>query len=83
MYAISLNVKHMRYIVWNNNLESIAATVRRPCTCYVGGLSAFVACHLISLDKWPGVRPIGISGWLRHAKICQLLFEARWSPRFK
>ena len=29
-------------------------------------------------------RPVGCaySGWLRHAKIFQLLFEARWSPRF-
>ena len=23
-------------------------------------LSTFVACHLIPLDKWPGVKPIGV-----------------------
>ena len=42
--------------------ESLAATARRICTCYVDprGLTAFVACHLIALDKCPGVRPIGI-----------------------
>ena len=42
--------------------ESLAATARRICTCYVdpSGLSAFVACRLIALDKCPGVRPIGI-----------------------
>ena len=42
--------------------ESLAATARRICTCYVdpSGLTAFVACRLIALDKCPGVRPIGI-----------------------
>ena len=42
--------------------DSLAATARRMCTCYVdpSGLSAFVACRLIALDKFPGVRPIGI-----------------------
>ena len=42
--------------------ESLAATAKRICTCYVdpSGLSAFVACRLIALDKCPGVRPIGI-----------------------
>ena len=42
--------------------ESIVATAKRLCTCYVdpSGLSAFVVCRLIALDKCPGVRPIGI-----------------------
>ena len=42
--------------------ESLAATARRICTNYVdpSGLSAFVACRLVALDKCPGVRPIGI-----------------------
>ena len=42
--------------------EALAATARRLCTCYVDpcGLSAFIACRLIALDKCPGVRPIGI-----------------------
>ena len=42
--------------------ESLAATARRICTCFVDprGLSAFVACRLVALDKCPGVRPIGI-----------------------
>ena len=42
--------------------ESLAATARRLCSSYVDphGLSAFVACRLIALDKCPGVRPIGI-----------------------
>ena len=47
--------------------ESIAATARRLCTCYIdpSGLSAFVACRLIALDKCPGVRPIGIGETVR------------------
>ena len=47
--------------------ESLAATARRICTCYVDpcGLSAFVACRLIALDKCPGIRPIGIGETVR------------------
>ena len=42
--------------------SSLAAVGRRLCTSFVNpeGLSAFVACRLIPLDKCPGVRPIGI-----------------------
>ncbi len=43
--------------------SALAAVGRRLCTSMVNpeGLSAFVACRLIPLDKCPGVRPIGIS----------------------
>ena len=42
--------------------ESLAATARQICTYYVDprDLTAFVACHLIALDKCPGVRLIGV-----------------------
>ena len=42
--------------------DALASFARRICTHYVDpmGLSAFVACRLIALDKCPGVRPIGI-----------------------
>ena len=42
--------------------EALASIARRICSCFVDpkGLSAFVACRLIALDKCPGVRPIGI-----------------------
>ena len=42
--------------------SALAGCARRMCTEYVDpdGLGAFLACRLISLDKNPGVRPIGI-----------------------
>ena len=42
--------------------NSLASLGRRICTQSVppDGISAFVACRLIALDKTPGVRPIGI-----------------------
>ena len=42
--------------------DALASMARRICSCFVDpkGLSAFVACRLIALDKCPGVRPIGI-----------------------
>ena len=42
--------------------SSLAAVGRRLCTSLVNpeGISAFVACRLIPLDKCPGIRPIGI-----------------------
>ena len=47
--------------------DSLASTARRICSCFVdpSGLSAFVACRLIALDKCPGVRPIGIGETVR------------------
>ncbi len=46
----------------SNLCHSLALVARRLCSSYVdpNGLSAFVACRLITLDKNPGVRPIGI-----------------------
>ena len=42
--------------------HSLALVARQLCSSYVdpNGLSAFVACRMIALDKNPGVRPIGI-----------------------
>ena len=42
--------------------NALAAVARRLCATDVNpdGLTAFVACRLIPLDKNPGVRPIGI-----------------------
>lgn len=47
--------------------DTLAAIARRLITCFVdpSGLSAFVACRLIALDKCPGVRPIGIGETVR------------------
>ena len=41
--------------------ESVVSTARQLCSEYVDpcGISGLVACHLIALDKCPGVRPIG------------------------
>ena len=45
-----------------NLCSALAAVGRRICITIVHpeGLSAFVACRLIPLDKCPGVRPIGV-----------------------
>ena len=50
--------------------NSLASTARRICSCYVDprGLSSFVACRLIALDKCPGVRPIGIGETVRRIR---------------
>ena len=47
--------------------NAVAAFARRLATQYVdpAGLSAFVACRLVSLDKNPGVRPIGVCETVR------------------
>jgi len=46
---------------------SLALVARRLCTDMVDpkGLTAFVACRLIALDKCPGVRPIGVGEVVR------------------
>ena len=42
--------------------QSLALLTRRLCTVCVDpqGLAPLIACHLIALDKSPGVRPIGV-----------------------
>ena len=47
--------------------ETIAVTARRLCTYFVKprSLSACVACRLVALEKYPGVRPIDIGETLR------------------
>ena len=46
----------------NDLCNALAAVAKRQCTSDVHpeGLTALVACHLIHLNKNPGVRPIGI-----------------------
>ena len=47
--------------------DALAAVARRISTTFVdpSGLTAFIACRLIPLDKQPGVRPIGICETMR------------------
>ena len=47
--------------------DFLLSTTRRICSCYVDpkGLSSFVACRPIAVDKCPGVRPIAISEVVR------------------
>ena len=56
--------------------HALAAIARYICTSYVdpAGLSAFVACRLIALDKNPGVRPIGIGETSRRI-ICKAILN--------
>ena len=51
----------------NQLCQSLAATARRLCTCYVDpkSISALTACRLMALNKNPGVRPIGIGETVR------------------
>ena len=47
--------------------DALSAVARRLCATFVdpAGLSAFVSCRLIALDKCPGVRPIGVGETVR------------------
>lgn len=53
--------------------DALSAVARRLCTSFVdpAGLSSFVTCRLIYLDKNPGVRPIGIG-----EAVCCLIAKA-------
>ena len=63
--------------------EAVASVARRLCTCFVdpSGLTAFVACRLIALDKCPGVRPIGVGETARRViakavlSVIQMIFK--------
>ena len=46
----------------NDLCEAMALFNRRLCTTYLSPniLASFLSCRLISLDKCPGVRPIGV-----------------------
>ena len=59
--------------------HSLALLARRLCTTYVDpvGLSPFLACRLIALDKNPGVRPIGICETPRRIIAKAVLFITR------
>ena len=55
-------------VVSDDLCEALSTVSRRLCTEFVDpeGLSSFVICHLIALDKNPGVRPIGVGETVRH-----------------
>ena len=59
--------------------HSLALLTRRLCTSFVDhkGLSAFLACRLIALDKCPGVRPIGICETARRIISKAILYAIR------
>ena len=51
----------------NELCSAIAAFARRICTTYIdpSGLTAYTSCHLVPLDKCPGVRPVEIGEVIR------------------
>ena len=59
--------------------HSLALLARRLCTSFVDprGLSSFLACRLIALDKCPGVRPIGICETARRIVAKAVLFVTK------
>ena len=59
--------------------HSLALFARRLCTSFVDprGLSSFLACRLIALDKCPGVRPIGICETARRIVAKAILFVTK------
>ena len=59
--------------------HSLALMARRICTTYIDpvGLSPFLACRLIALDKNPGVRPIGVCETARRIIAKAILFITR------
>ena len=55
---------YLYFILWSSDdiCNALASLARHLCTDYVdpAGLTAFIACRLIALDKCPGFRPIGV-----------------------
>ena len=68
--------------------DSLASVTRQMASTYVNphGLSPLLACHLISLDKNPGVCPIGIGESSRQIISKAILFMVtthfvgHWQP---
>ena len=54
-------------VVSDDLCDALATVSRRLCTEFVdpASLTSFVSCHLIALDKNPGVRPIGVGETVR------------------
>ncbi len=63
----------------NDLCHSLALFAKRLCTTYVdsAGLTPFLACRLIALDKNPGVRPIGVCETARRIIAKAVLFVTR------
>lgn len=59
--------------------HSLAHFARRLCTTLVDpkGLSSFLACRLIALDKCPGVRPIGVCETARRIVAKAILYVTK------
>ena len=59
--------------------HSLALLTRRLCTAFVDlkGISALLSCRLIALDKYPGVRPIGICETSRRIISKAVLFAVK------
>ena len=59
--------------------HSLALVARRLCTSLVDprGLSSFLACRLIALDKCPGVRPIGVCETIRRIVAKAILYVTK------
>ena len=59
-----------------NLCHTLPTLAKCLCTSLVdpSSLSSFVACHLIALDKDPGVRPVGI-GETVHRIICKAIVK--------
>ena len=63
----------------NDLCHSLAITAQRLCTDFVdpSAVAPFLACHLIALNKNPGVRPIGIGDTARRIIAKAILMVTR------